>query len=86
MKKVLIEVMSDLNDCEQCVGGSEDGGRVTIDGAVVFEHIPQASCFGNVSVSTEQLLIEALNSFGCDVDIKYVEASSYEDYEDLEND
>ena len=84
MKKVLIEVMSDWSDCEQCGGGSEDGGRVTIDGEIVFEHIPHASCFGNESVSTEQLLIEALKSFGCDVDVKYCQIADYEEYEDYE--
>ena len=47
MSKIVIQVMSDWNDCEQCGGGTEDGGVITIDGEVVFEHIPNASCFGN---------------------------------------
>ena len=36
MSKVVIQVMSDWNDCEQCGGGSEDGGVVMIDNEVVF--------------------------------------------------
>ena len=56
MSKVVIQVMSDWNDCEQCGGGHEDGGVITIDGEVVFEHIPNASCFGNSSVSDYDLL------------------------------
>ena len=28
MSKVVIQVMSDWNDCEQCGGGSEKGGEL----------------------------------------------------------
>lgn len=77
--KVLIETMSDWSECEQCGGNSEDGGRVTIDGKVVFEHIPTASCYGNVSVSSEELLIETLKALGGEVNIIYQNLTNYED-------
>ena len=39
MSKVVIQIMSDWNDCEQCGGGSEDGGVIMIDNEVVFETV-----------------------------------------------
>ena len=73
MSKIEIEVMEDWNDCEQCGGGSEEGGRVIIDGVVVFEHIPIGSCFGNKSVSEQQLIYKALEHLGHTLEIGYVE-------------
>lgn len=79
MSKIEIIIMSDYNECEQCGGAYEDGGVVKIDGKVVFEHIPQASCFGNEDVSTEGLLIEALKVLGHDVQFSYDDLSGEED-------
>lgn len=70
MKKIVIEQMTDYSDCEQCGGGSEQGGRVTVDGKVVFDHIPVGSCYGNNDFYVEDLLVEALNYLGYDVEIK----------------
>ena len=82
MSKVVIQVMSDWNDCEQCGGGTEDGGVITIDGEVVFEHIPNASCFGNSSVSDYDLLRLALEKLGHSLEIEYVSVGEYEGEED----
>lgn len=62
-----IITMSDYQDCEQCGGNSEDGGVVKINGEVVFEHIPNAACFGNNNYYREDLLVKALESFGYQV-------------------
>ena len=85
MSNILIEVMSDWNDCEQCGGGSEDGGRITINGEVVFEHIPVASCFGNESYHEYDLLRMAIEKLGHSLEIKYTETDD-EDYEQGEED
>ena len=82
MGKIVIQVMSDWNDCEQCGGGTEYGGVITIDGEVVFEHIPNASCFGNISVSDYDLLRLALEKLGHSLEIEYVSVGEYEGEED----
>ena len=84
MSKVVIQVMSDCNDCEQCGGGSEDGGVIMIDNEVVFEHIPQASCFGNESYNESDLLRMAIEKLGHSLEIKYTETNDdeYEGEED----
>ena len=79
MSKVVIQVMSDWNYCEQCGGRSEDGGRITINGEVVFEHIPIASCFGNKSYYESDLLSMAIEKLGHSLEIKYTEIND-EDY------
>ena len=79
MSKIKIERMSDWNDCEQCGGGSEDGGRVIIDDVVVYEHIPVAGCFGNKDVSEMQLISIALKHLGHDFEVTWV------DFDDLED-
>ena len=73
MSSILIEVMSDWDYCEQCGGTSEDGGRITINGEVVFEHIPQASCLGNKSYYESDLLSMAIEKLGHSLEIKYTE-------------
>ena len=82
MSKVVIQVMSDWNDCEQCGGGSEDGGVIMIDNEVVFEHIPLASCYGNNSISDYDLLKLAFEKLGHTLDIEYVSVDEYEGDED----
>ena len=83
MSKVVIQVMSDWNDCEQCGGGSEyGGGRITINGEVVFEHIPIASCFGNKSYYESDLLNMAIEKLGHSLEIEYVSVDEYEGDED----
>ena len=85
MSKVVIQVMSDRNDCEQCGGGSEDGGVIMIDNEVVFEHIPQASCFGNKSYYESDLLRMVIEKLGHSLEIKYTEIND-EDYAQGEED
>lgn len=82
MSKVVIQVMSDWNDCEQCGGGYEDGGVIIIDDEVVFEHIPNASCFGNSSVSDYDLFKLALEKLGHSLEIEHVSVGEYEGEED----
>lgn len=82
MSKIVIQVMSDWNDCEQYGGGTEDGGVITIDGEVVFEHIPNASCFGNNSVSDYDLFKLAIEKLGHTLEIEYTSVSEYEGDED----
>lgn len=81
MKNGVIKIvaMTDWNDCEQCGGGSEDGGVVYLNGESVFEHIPCAGCFGNNDISVEGLLVKALNHLGYSVEISYDAISAYED-------
>ena len=71
MSKVVIQVMSDWNYCEQCGGCSEDGGVIIIDNEVVFEHIPIASCFGNKSYYESDLLSMVIEKLGHSLEIKY---------------
>ena len=85
MSNILIEVMSDWTYCEQCGGGSEDGGVIMIDNEVVFEHIPQASCFGNNSISDYDLLKLAFEKLGHTLEIKYTEIND-DDYVQGEED
>lgn len=82
MSKIVIQVMSDWNDCEQCGGGSEDGGVIMIDNEVVFEHIPLASCFGNNSISDYDLLKLAFEKLGHTLEIEYISVDEYEGEED----
>jgi hypothetical protein len=84
MSNILIEVMSDWNYCKQCGGSSENGGRITINGEVVFEHIPVASCFGNESYNESDLLRMAIEKLGYSLEIKYTETNDdeYEGEED----
>ena len=84
MSKIIIEVMSDWNDCEQCGGGSEDGGRVLIDGEVVFGHIPCASCFGNQDVRESDLIKIAFERLGHTLEINYVHTQDYDEGEEIE--
>ncbi|MEG2707337.1 MAG: hypothetical protein RR959_08350 [Erysipelotrichaceae bacterium] len=84
MSKIVIEVMSDWNECEQCGGGSEDGGRIIVNGEVVFEHIPSASCYGNESYYEYDLVRIALEKLGYSLEIKY-SSTSNEDYEQGED-
>jgi len=69
MAKIKIELMSDFNDCETCGGGSEYGGRLTIDDVVVFEYIPFAGCFGNEYYQESDFLKIALKHLGHEVTI-----------------
>lgn len=78
MSNVLIEVMSDWNDCEQCGYSTEHGGRITINGEVVFEHIPVASCCGNESYHEYDLLRVAIEKLGYSLEIKYTEINDDE--------
>ena len=78
MNKVVIQVMSDWNYCEQCGGSSEDGGRIIINGEVVFEHISIASCFGNKSYYESDLLSMAIEKLGHSLEIEYVSVDEYE--------
>ena len=71
MSNILIEVLDDWNECEQCGGGTEYGGRVLIDNNLVFEHIPNASCYGNEDVSKEDLINIALKHLGHTLEISY---------------
>lgn len=82
MSKVVIQVMSDWNDCEQCGGGSEDGGVIMIDDKVVFEQLPLASCYGNNSISEYDLLKLAFEKLGHTLEVEYVSIGEYEGEED----
>ena len=59
-----------------------EGGVIMIDNEVVFEHIPQASCFGNNSISDYDLLKLAFEKLGHTLDIEYVSVDEYEGDED----
>ena len=60
MSDVKIEWLSDYSDCEQCGGNYADGARVWIDGEVVFELIPRASCFGSEHDWSERTVYELI--------------------------
>lgn len=80
MSKGVIEIieMSDWWDCDQCGGNSEDGGIVKIDGEVIFEHIPRASCFNNEDISVQDMLIIALEHLGYEVKRSYEDLNKEE--------
>ena len=58
------------------------GGVIMIDNEVVFEHIPQAYCFGNNSISDYDLLKLACEKLGQSLEIEYVSVDEYEGDED----
>jgi hypothetical protein len=60
MPKIEIEWLSDSNDCDQCGGGYADGARVTLDGELLLELIPRASCFGSTDDWSEAAVHDAI--------------------------
>ena len=64
MAKVKIECLSDYNDCETCGGGYAEGGRIWIDGDLVWEVIPVADCFSSDTYGVREVLIIALEKLG----------------------
>ena len=54
------------------------GGEIIIDNEVVFEHIPQAYCYGNNSISEYDLLKLAFEKLGHTLEIEYVSVDEYE--------
>lgn len=64
MVKVRIEQLSDWSSCETCGGSSEDGGRIWIDGNLVWEEIPRAGCFDNKYYDLSDLMKIALEKLG----------------------
>lgn len=77
--KIEIETESDYYDCDQagCSGGYEEGGTVTIDGEIVFQHKPNAGCFDNEGFSWAELLLIGLKKKG-------IEVTAYGDYTSLQ--
>lgn len=71
MSSILIEVLDDWNECDQCGGGSEYGGRVLIDNVLVYEYVPNASCYSNEDVSEEDLIKIAIEHLGHKLEISY---------------
>lgn len=71
----MIEVLYDCDyDCDQagCSGGEEQGGRVYVDGEMIYELIPRAGCFDNnyYPEGHEVGLIDiALKHLGIDLEI-----------------
>lgn len=66
--KIKIERLYDYNDCEQCGGGDEDGGRIWVDGKLIWEHIPTASCYDNKYFEDSFFFIKALEHLGIEVE------------------
>jgi hypothetical protein len=66
MTKVTIQMLSDYNDCETCGGGSEEGGRIWIDGNLVWEEVPHAGCYDNKYYELSDLMKIALEKLGID--------------------
>lgn len=69
MVKVKIECLTDYNDCETCGGGFEDGGRIWIDGVLVWEKVPHAGCYDNTCYSVGDLMTIAMEKLGIEVEV-----------------
>ena len=57
MSNIKIEWLSEYSDCDQagCSGGYSEGARVTIDGKLVLDLTPSASCFGGDHYDTSEV-------------------------------
>jgi len=64
MAKVKIECLSDFSDCETCGSSYSQGGRIWINGDLVWEVIPVADCFSSDHYGLEEILIIALEKLG----------------------
>lgn len=72
MPKIEIEWLDDGNDCDQCGGGYAAGARVTLDGELLLELIPRASCFGSEDDwDTDQVYARILQALGYELDKRY---------------
>lgn len=47
MARIKIQPLYDSNDCETCGGGTDHGGRIWIDGELIWEKIPVGYCYDN---------------------------------------
>jgi hypothetical protein len=56
---------SDYHPCDEngCSGGGAEGARIELDGMVLVNLIPIASCFGGTSFSEEDILQKILEIF-----------------------
>jgi hypothetical protein len=64
MAKIRIEKTWDSVDCETCGCSYADGARIYIDGLLVEELKPVASCFGGESYDDEAVFAAALKHLG----------------------
>lgn len=64
MSLIKVELLEDWNDCETCGGGTDYGGRVWIDGDLIWEDIPAGSCYDNRYLNETDLIRIALAKLG----------------------
>lgn len=70
--KIEIEWLSESNDCDQagCSGGWGEGAIVKIDGEEVVSLVPEISCFGGTSYSSDEVYAAILKHLGHEVTSK----------------
>ncbi len=66
--KIKIERLTDHNECETCGGGYDDGGRIWVDGELVWEKIPLGSCYDGEYLEDSFYFIEALKHLSVEVE------------------
>jgi len=67
MKRIEIETLSDVHECETCGSSWAEGGVVYVDGEEILRREPLAYCYGTPSYSESDLLVMALKKLGIDV-------------------
>jgi hypothetical protein len=70
MAHIKILMTRDFDDCELCGITTDEGGRIEVDGKVIWEKIPQASCCGGEYLDTDFYFRQVLRYFGHTVEIE----------------
>jgi hypothetical protein len=62
-----IEWIADYFDCETCGGAYADGAVVRMNGEVILELLPEASCYGGTSYEQEDVFKAIFKHLGYEV-------------------
>lgn len=72
MPKIDIEWLSDEQECDTCGWNWAGGARVKLDGELLLELIPRASCFGSEhDWDAAQVHVAILQALGHEVRTRY---------------
>lgn len=71
MKKLEIIRLTDENECESCGTSWAYGYRAFVDGELLCEVIPSASCFDSISVDDCEIYTQIIHKLGYEVEESY---------------
>lgn len=73
MPKIEITWLSDSTDCDQagCGGGYSEGFIATLDGSLLAEFIPKASCYGGDSCDENDAYKIIFKALGFELETSY---------------